>query len=97
MSNVVPTRELVRLQGLQVKVGQLLVKNKLSDMLKDDLSRLYDALELSVAKLDDLNLQGIPLDSIDSAEMRHDIRNAIGITKGRVNQRYRRSTECDFE
>ncbi|MBT5923293.1 MAG: adenylate/guanylate cyclase domain-containing response regulator [Cellvibrionales bacterium] len=82
MSNVVPTRELVRLQGLQVKVGQLLVKNKLSDMLKDDLSRLYDALELSVAKLDDLNLQGIPLDSIDSAEMRHDIRNAIGITKG---------------
>ena len=82
MSNVVPTRELVRLQGLQVKVGQLLVKNKLSDMLKDDLSRLYEALELSVAKLDDLNLQGVPLDSIDSAEMRHDIRNAIGITKG---------------
>ena len=82
MSNVVPTRELVRLQGLQVKVGQLLVKNKLSDMLKDDLSRLYEALELSVAKLDDLNLQGISLDSIDSAEMRHDIRNAIGITKG---------------
>ena len=82
MSNVVPTRELVRLQGLQVKVGQLLVKNKLSEMLKDDLSRLYDALELSVAKLDDLNLQGIPLDSIDSVEIRHDIRNAIGITKG---------------
>ncbi|MEZ7984359.1 MAG: hypothetical protein QMB64_00860, partial [Pseudomonadales bacterium] len=51
-------------------------------MLKDDLSRLYDALELSVAKLDDLNLQGVSLDSIDSAEMRHDIRNAIGITKG---------------
>ena len=82
MSNVVPTRELVRLQGLQVKVGQLLVKNKLSDIIKEDLSRLYDALELSVAKLDDLNLQGIPLDSIDSAEIRHDIRNAIGITKG---------------
>lgn len=82
MSNVVPTRELIRLQGLQVKVGQLLVKNKLTETLKDDLSRLYEALELSVAKLDDLNLQGIPLDSIDSPEIRHDIRNAIGITKG---------------
>ena len=82
MSNLVPTRELVRLQGLQVKVGQLLVKNKLSETLKDDLSRLYEALELSVAKLDDLNLQGIPLDGIDSPEIRHDIRNAIGITKG---------------
>ena len=82
MSNVVPTRELVRLQGLQVKVGQMLVKNKLSDSLKDDLTRLYEALELSVSKLDKLNLQGIPLDSIDSPEIRHDIRNAIGITKG---------------
>ena len=82
MSNVVPTRELVRLQGLQVKVGQLLVKNKLSEPLKDDLTRLYEALELSVNKLDKLNLQGIPLDSIDSPEIRHDIRNAIGITKG---------------
>ena len=82
MTDSVPTRELVRLQGLQVKVGQLLVKNKLDDLLKDDLNRLYDALELSVAKLDGLNLQGIALNSIDNPETRHDIRNAIGITKG---------------
>lgn len=82
MTNSVPTRELVRLQGLQVKVGQLLVKNKLDDLLKDDLGRLYEALELSVAKLDSLNLQGIALNNIDNAETRHDIRNAIGITKG---------------
>ncbi len=82
MSNAVPIRELVRLQGLQVKVGQLLVKNKLSATLKDDLSRMYEALENSVTKLDNLNLQGIPLNRIESAEIRHDIRNAIGITKG---------------
>ena len=82
MTNSVPTRELVRLQGLQVKVGQLLVKNELDDLLKDDLGRLYEALELSVAKLDSLNLQGIALNNIDNAEIRHDIRNAIGITKG---------------
>ncbi len=82
MGNAVPTRELVRLQGLQVKVGQLLVKNKLDPALKEDLEKLYEALENSVSRLDDLNLLGQPLDRITSTETRHDIRNAIGITKG---------------
>lgn len=82
MANNVPTRELVRLQGLQVKVGQLLVKATLDELLRDDLSRLFDALELSVGKLDDLNTQGVSLDSIESPEIRHDIRNVIGIAKG---------------
>ena len=82
MAKPVPTRELQRLQGLKQKVAQLLEKNRLEEELVDDLKRLHVALEHAVDQLADLNQQGIALNDIESREIRHDIRNAIGITKG---------------
>lgn len=82
MTDNVPIRELVRLQNLQVKVGQLLTNNEFDEPIKDDLSKLCEAVEYSVKKLQELNDKNIPLNNIPSPEIRHDIRNAVGISKG---------------
>jgi adenylate cyclase len=78
----VPIRELTRLRSLQDKVGQLLGRDKLDATLKNDLSKLYDSLSYGAKKLEDLNNKNISLGDITSPEMRHDIRNVIGISKG---------------
>lgn len=82
MTDPLPMRELARLQGLQIKVGQMLVKSKLDDMLRGDLEKLFAALEQNVGKYDALHLQGISLDNVEDPALRHDLRNAIGITRG---------------
>ncbi|NNL57842.1 MAG: response regulator [Pseudomonadales bacterium] len=82
MTEPLPMRELARLQSLQIKVGQMLVKSKLDPALRSDLEKLFAALEHNVNKLDDLQLKGISLDSVDDPTLRHDMRNAIGISRG---------------
>ena len=82
MTEPLPMRELARLQSLQIKVGQMLVKSKLTKTLRSDLEKLFTALEQNVNKLDDLHLQGVALDDIEDPALRHDLRNTIGITRG---------------
>ncbi|MBT8151520.1 MAG: hypothetical protein KJO62_08980, partial [Gammaproteobacteria bacterium] len=82
MTESLPMRELARLQSLQIKVGQMLVKSKLSATLRGDLEKLFEALEQNVGKYDALHLQGISLDNVEDPTLRHDLRNTIGITRG---------------
>ena len=82
MTEPLPMRELARLQSLQIKVGQMLVKSKLTETLRSDLEKLFTALEQNVSKFDDLQLRGSALDGIEDAGQRHDLRNTIGITRG---------------
>ena len=82
MPEPLPMRELARLQSLQIKVGQMLVKSKLTPTLRSDLEKLFTALEQNVNKLDDLHLHGVALDAIEDPAQRHDMRNAIGISRG---------------
>lgn len=82
MSDPLPTRELARLQSLQIKLGQILVKSKLNDAFRSDLERLFAAIENNVSKLENLHDAGFALQSLEDAQLRHDIRNAIGITRG---------------
>ncbi|MGB5324344.1 MAG: adenylate/guanylate cyclase domain-containing protein, partial [Pseudomonadales bacterium] len=82
MTDPLPMRELARLQSLQIKVGQMLVRSKLSDTLRGDLEKLFAALEQNVNKYDELHLRGIALDSVEDPALRHDLRNVIGISRG---------------
>lgn len=75
-------RELTRLQSLQVKVGQQLLTGRLPDTMRDDLEKLYEALNQNAVKLDEMAEQGHSLDNIDEPEVRHDVRNLIGIVRG---------------
>lgn len=75
-------RELTRLQSLQVKVGQQLLKSRLSDSLRADMEMLYEALDQNTRKLDRIHEHGQSLTALVEPEQRHDIRNAIGITRG---------------
>ena len=75
MTEPLPMRELARLQSLQIKVGQMLVKSKLTETLRSDLEKLFTALEQNVSKFDDLQLRGSALDGIEDAGQRHDLRN----------------------
>lgn len=82
MSEPLPTRELARLQSLQIKLGQILVKSKLSEASRADLEKLFAAIESNVSKLEALHDKGLALRTLEDAHLRHDIRNAIGITRG---------------
>ena len=70
-------RELTRLQSLQVKVGQQLLTGRLPDTMRDDLEKLYEALNQNAVKLDEMAEQGHSLDNIDEPEVRHDVRLSL--------------------
>jgi len=75
-------RELTRLQSLQVTLGRHLLSNKLDSALRDDMEKLFQALEQNTDRLDKLNEQGLALNAVVDHQQRHDIRNAIGIARG---------------
>jgi class 3 adenylate cyclase/CheY-like chemotaxis protein len=81
-NNLSSMRELTRLQSLQVKLGQQLLNSQLEPTLRDDMEKLFQALEQNTHRLDELNEQGLALNLVVDHQQRHDIRNAIGIARG---------------
>lgn len=75
-------RELERLHTLRLKADQLLENGKISEEIRVDLEKLAEALGYSCEQFSQIAESGIELNQISDANVRHDLRNTIGISLG---------------
>ena len=75
-------RELEQLQTLRLRTDQLLQNGKISDEIRADLEKLSEALKYGFKQFSQLEADGLELNQIQDASLRHDLRNTIGISQG---------------